>query len=726
MISSTMTPTRFPQKTAPSDPYLAELLSRCHISATDAHTSPSRIFPPGLPAPEHTRLNRELVIHGGYPSPPSMNPDLGDYISLPPLIDLNSSKPGPGHPGLESRYFGGILDSPLVMYHSFLQSQAPPSPPLTHPTSTSSLPPSETEGYLSSPFSEGHDISDQEDFFNSPPPLLDAFTPSSRSSCSTLQSPPPLSPVSPNSNEWFSHAFPVGCPKDEFGSPHQRSSDDLFGDPDGHFYDRIHSKVDLAQANYPLALLRIQPPEHSDPSPTFSNTLYESPKSIGQDLEPIDFDDNPFPPRPFSPLNPDFERRSHYLQQAPQEVDQSQQHHAGEEMHENSSVHSTFPPTFSPSMRNSSLPDLDDLDVDLDFPIFSEDIKPPPSPSRRFCSDLPHDNHVAPHILPPSYPDTERDELDDTVMLSPPESPGLTLLSLPGADTDEDLISLDLGHPKSSPEPPPLRSQLLIEDDDTTPHSSSSQRSPSPEPCTILDFDLVKPQLADDDEVKRICSLMKRTKDRDRAARQMESLLEGEETVTRSMTDGSSSSTFDAWNRLMEAKRRTRRTKEKVREVATLLRLKLAEKGWQMGKDSFGKPILIPTSPTAPSSSYPLEDDSDAMKVDPQPSPPKGFAQKRQRITNPQQLLVKMVMDRHEPKYNPNLRAGLPSSRISSPLARTSISAADMESYDCEEEEQRTIPDLVAIPDIEMDSVDGDAEDLLDELDLGMEAPVFS
>jgi hypothetical protein len=203
----------------------------------------------------------------------------------------------------------------------------------------------------------------------------------------------------------------------------------------------------------------------------------------------------------------------------------------------------------------------------------------------------------------------------------------------------------------------------------------------------------------------------------------MESLREGEEEFTRSISGGSNSHTsVDAYNKLMDARRKARRMVGKVREVATLLRLKLAERGLEMGKDASGKPILTPLPPTSPHPG----NDNDAMRVDPQPSLSTQSVPKGKQIKNPHQLLATMVLDRHEPKYNPNSRAGLPSNRISSPLARASISVVDDKPSDIvKNEEKRTIPDNVAILDIDMDDVDG-KEDLLEALDLGMETPAFS
>ncbi|KXN87030.1 hypothetical protein AN958_09376 [Leucoagaricus sp. SymC.cos] len=597
---------------------------------------------------------------------------------------------------------------------------------MTIPTSTSSLP--TPEAYLTSPFSEAHDFSDQDDISVMSSPDFEVLTSSSRSSCSSLQSPPPLSPISPNSTELFPHVF--GSPSvhpastsPEIGLPHGIKGDGqpfLIDGPDDRLFSNPKLVKDEALGNYPaLSLLRIQEPDHSDVSsrPFYVGRFCDSPGPIEARLDPIELDDNPFPPLPFSSHSNHPTQHDSFVKQAAHEdrfykADQKQ-HQVEKQKDQPLALPATFHPTFSPSMRNSSLPELDDLcEMDVDFPDY---LLNHPSPSRRSYTALPDDDHETLET-PPPHPEVERETLNDTVMLSPPASPGLTMLSLPGADTDEDLISLDLASSKliSEPSSPLIPSRLLVMDD-TSPASSSSRRSPSPEPCTTLDTSFIESQISGDEELKKVCGLMKKTKDKERATRQIESLVEEEEKVTRSITGGSNAATA-AWDKLGEARRKTKKMKEKVREVATLLRLKLAERGWNLDKDASGNPILVPVLPTRPAGVT-----TSRIGVDASSPGPKGISQKCPRITNPQQLVVKMIMDRHEPKYNSNLRAGLPSrKKIISPLGRGAISATEVEPQDHEMSEEESIPNIVAIPDVSMDNVNGKDEDLMDELDLNM------
>ncbi|KAF5349558.1 hypothetical protein D9756_008806 [Leucocoprinus leucothites] len=736
MTSSNTAPTRFPRRSEPSDQSFAEFWSRFYLGSTEtdsSHSTTSRITYQNLYLPQEPYLNREVTYNNkstsGYASS-SLDSDFGSYDS-PPQTDLDSTQRQRCRPDTEPCYFGGVLDSPLVMSNPYLKSQPPLSPPLTIPLATMSLPlaESEAEGYLSSPSSEAHDPLDQEYTSYSPSPLTDTLTLSNRSSCSTLYSPPPLSPISPTSTDWFSPTFPTSIyTPSSPQSLHEKRQNGIpffLGDSDTHpFHDRSPVKSRLVPLdNYPgLPLLSFPQQDGSDPHPAldcplFSPTICESPKSIVQeDLERIDLEDNQFPPFAFPSVNPD--PTLPFVEQAPadrrHEAWQTQQPKPDSPEEETSqlSAPAVFPPTFSPSIRNSSLPELDDLwDDDHDFP---DSLEPPSSPSRRpSYAELPDDD-----IDPSSSTSSAdpRDTLNDTLMLSPPESLGL--MSLPGADIDDDLIPVDLAPPKPTPDKAPLsllRPRLLVLEDDSTPHPSSNRRSPSPEPCDNLDTNAVDLQINGDDELKAMCGVMKKTKEREGAAKWLENIMEDEERVVRSIArnhHGHAKEVDEAWNKLMGARSKSRRLKEKVRATATLLRLKLADKGWKMEKDASGRAKLVPTSP-APVP--PTLDADDAMKVD---QPPKATPQKRLRINNPHQLLAKMLMDQQEPLYNPSGRAGLPFRRRTSPLTRSSISAADMESTDSDKD-NGMIPDIVDIPDVEMHGVD-EKEDLLDELVLNM------
>ncbi|EDR10715.1 uncharacterized protein LACBIDRAFT_315407 [Laccaria bicolor S238N-H82] len=87
------------------------------------------------PSPPSTEFQHPVALPAGEsPSPPSA------YVwSLP--------KPDQPAGGLVSfpstTCYGGLLDSPLVMHHTALKSQAPLSPPPTQPTSTLALPPTD-------------------------------------------------------------------------------------------------------------------------------------------------------------------------------------------------------------------------------------------------------------------------------------------------------------------------------------------------------------------------------------------------------------------------------------------------------------------------------------------------------------------------------------------------------------------------------------------------------
>lgn len=679
---------------SPSGQSLSEIFSPYYLTTTNIHSSllnlPRKSFQQYL---EHSYQNRESTHHSETAStcPPQLPTDFqsGKNSRFQPLSDVEPSCRHFLYPNPTPCYFGGTLDSPLVLTHSFLDSETPLSPPLTLPASIMSLPinEGEIEDCFSPPLNRTLDLPDQEDISNSPPPLLDVFTPSSQSSLSTLNSPPSLSPIFPSLNEWFSYTLsPPRLPSSGLESLNEKLGDSLsslFANPDCHCLNDggsvmtgLTSLHDLPAPPL-LNFHRLDGP-NTRPiinDPLFSTTICSSPISHDQvGLDPIELEDKPYgPPGSGSPI----------VTQSPIEWPHETEQTANqlEDQYPGSTV---FHPTYSPSVRNSSLPELDDLgDTDIDFPSSLVNLAPPPSPSRRGSfADLPDDDLDVPLTLSK----TTQETFDDTLALSPPESPGLTLQSLPGADTDESLIPVELASPgRNSARLPILQPRLLIVEDGSVLHPS--QRSLSPEPCDLLDANMMDLQIGGDDQLRRMYGVMKRTKEREGAAKSMESILEEEERTIRSLSRGNNRDVNEAWNKLMIARRKSKRLREKVRETATLLRLKLAEKGWKTEKDGFGKSILVPITP-----SLNIED---ATGLDSHPS--KGPTQKRLRITNPQQLLVKMLMDRQESQFSPSGRAASPSSGTVSPLGRTSISAADLDMDD------GTIPDIVDILDVDLD-----------------------
>ncbi|KAF8553782.1 hypothetical protein OG21DRAFT_1198592 [Imleria badia] len=192
----------------------------------------------------------------------------------------------------------------------------------------------------------------------------------------------------------------------------------------------------------------------------------------------------------------------------------------------------------------TSLTDYDELPLPssplisrLDLPDLEDDGLPkiaPSSPSRRSCSYLPES-------------DIEMGEsANDPVMTLP----GQQLLSLPGADTDDDLIPR-IAPSRSVPFTP---SQPLLFIDD--PRDVPLPRSPSPE-----DFDLCL-SLEDitDPELAKLFDLRKRSIAAERAARRLEALTDDVDLFTRA-----------------EARKIRKRERERSKEVGALMRLKLGD-----------------------------------------------------------------------------------------------------------------------------------------------------
>ena len=196
---------------SPSGQSLSEIFSPYYLTTTNIHSSLLNLPRKNSQQyPEHPYQNRESTHHGETASicSPQLPTDFQNS-RFQPLSDVESSCRHFLYPNPTPCYFGGTLDSPLVLTHSFLNSETPLSPPLTLPASMMPLPinEGEIEGCFSPPLGRAPDLPDQEDISNSPPPLLDVFTPSSQSSLSTLNSPPSLSPIFPSLNEWFSYTL---------------------------------------------------------------------------------------------------------------------------------------------------------------------------------------------------------------------------------------------------------------------------------------------------------------------------------------------------------------------------------------------------------------------------------------------------------------------------------------------------------------------------------------
>ncbi|KAF9239078.1 hypothetical protein BU15DRAFT_62105 [Melanogaster broomeanus] len=180
----------------------------------------------------------------------------------------------------------------------------------------------------------------------------------------------------------------------------------------------------------------------------------------------------------------------------------------------------------SPLISRLDLPELDD-----ELPQII-----PSSPSRRSYSFLP-DSDI---------------EMDNATGESAPASPGRQLLSLPGADTDDDLVPAPPVQPHTFVPFPPSQPLLFIDD----PRDVPLPRSPSPE-----DFDLcLSPEDITDPELARLFDLRKRSVAAERAARRLEALTDEIDLFTRA-----------------EAQKTRKRERERSKEVGALLRLKLGD-----------------------------------------------------------------------------------------------------------------------------------------------------
>lgn len=129
---------------------------------------------------------------------------------------------------------------------------------------------------------------------------------------------------------------------------------------------------------------------------------------------------------------------------------------------------------------------------------------------------------------------------------------GQHLLSLPGAETDDNLLPRIAASSRSFSFAP---SQPLLFIDD--PRDVPLPRSPSPE-----DFDLcLSPEDITDPELAKLFDLRKRSIAAERAARRLEALTEDVDLFTRA-----------------EARKIRKRERERSKEVGVLLRLKLGDR----------------------------------------------------------------------------------------------------------------------------------------------------
>ncbi|KAJ8519224.1 hypothetical protein ONZ45_g3795 [Pleurotus djamor] len=172
---------------------------------------------------------------------------------------------------------------------------------------------------------------------------------------------------------------------------------------------------------------------------------------------------------------------------------------------------------------------------------------------RLFEDDLLSFSHPSsPSISTHSLPDLEFD--DDDSHPSPP----MSLISLPGADIDDDLIPIDLALPSYHPDTPANPTGLLLIDDGEPIELSMLSDIPDPD-SHLAAFVSDALRNSDDPELHGLQAIRQRALASERIARQKEAAaIEEGALIARA-----------------EARRVKKQEKEKAREVAALLRLKL-------------------------------------------------------------------------------------------------------------------------------------------------------
>lgn len=327
---------------------------------------------------------------------------------------------------------------------------------------------------------------------------------------------------------------------DESGrtTPHQ-------SDFEEDFYDGVSTVSDSsAESDSPLSPLSPpwKPPEHSlakshwnePPSPNFSWSPCLETEDIGDVSIPLNNDIAPFssnqapyllgvdPPRPrLVPLHIPWSSHQHIPMHQLDEQPPSSPHRSALSLTD--MVIDDPPELRSPHLSLSGLPELEHEKAPPRIP--------PSSPSRRSCSSLPDDTDNLP---------------------SSPSSPGTSLLSLPGADTDDDLLpdasafvpfAPFQGVPFASSQP-----LLFIHD----PRDVPLPRSPSPEDFNLC---LSVHDMDSDPELAQLFELRKRS------LAALQAPPEGPECT-------------EAYIR----KSKKKRERERSTEVGALLRLKLGDK----------------------------------------------------------------------------------------------------------------------------------------------------
>lgn len=526
---------------------------------------------------------RYPIQENRYPSPPPTGSQAKYSVPLP-------SANGVEHSIFAARSTGGILDSPLVMHNGGLPYHIPLSPPQTLPTPTQDLPETDNDFTPDLP----HDPSE----------VTPSSSPSSPHSCLHAPDVPDernaalLSPLSPvwESNRISDASSLTSEDSVLLAEPHVVHHDQI--SPSMYdFYSGFHHTPRMPDNSYTdqlgtcrpfLRLLDIpQSRQTMRPVIAGSSHVWDDPTKMDENAMQIDqVDVAPFSSyvNSFTPPHSDIVVDDELLR------------------YPNSLENYDSAETFA-------LPDLYD--------------DPTNSPSLRSFSSLPEL------------------EMDEDPFFSPPSSPGRTLLSLPGADTDDSLLPSssfsDASYPaiidptSSFPHNNSNHSLLLIDDeltDDPIPRSPSPESGFDHDVCAILEE-------YPDQDLQKLYDLRKRSQQAERLARQEEAIL---------MEEG-------PLHRRIEARMKRKREKERSKEIGALLRLKL-----KLGVAGEAEKTEVPLSHAKRGEGVGMDNPTRSRK---------------KIITSMAHLVARMIFRRHEmfPPLPNRKSTAAPSFQLASPRA---------------------------------------------------------
>ncbi|GLB35681.1 hypothetical protein LshimejAT787_0212460 [Lyophyllum shimeji] len=664
-LNSSVPPsTPSPSSAAPSD-----------LSGFDCNIGPSQSYEFHIIKQQHPGREQErdcgVPLIQFPPSPPPTNSDPKRHVPLPCVsanMDAESSE--------------SLPCLPAHMKHVALGLHAPLTPPPTLPTPTQALPPAESVSELS-PIPKHDELELESSLIGLPS--------SSRSPGEDRTALFPLSPEWSTNGMSYSMPSPPSPPSPPFAYdssllPYRRNYSETFeynAHPQDNHVDH-GSRGDSADSpESPSQSRPILPPLDIRELSFYPKSAWsESPSSASDTDMDMEYDELELdllhtptspPASPFLRNKLDFD-----LELESESESDDLMYDATYHQHSHSHPHPSPPLVhqipFPHPKSNGLLPSLD-----IEIP------SSPSSPSLRAFASLPtHASDSYDEDSFGSYDDDEEEPLplhQHHLRASPP-SPAPTLLSLPGADTDDDLLPADLA---SSPYPCPRGGAGADVDADveSTPtpcspyghHSSlllmddAPPRSPSPDldpdafdEHAVDEIDLIAGCMGSDPDVRRLVELRRKCAAAERAARAVEVAL---------LEHGQGQGVQRRW----EARRVRKRERERGREVGAMLRLKLfGEKGKEREKERLRGAVDMECVETE-------VDGEERQRRKRKKTAGKG--EEKCAISSMEQLVAKMLLRRNDTSrslVSPGRRPPIPctggKTHVSSPLVRHAALAA--------------------------------------------------